>query len=322
MNATNLTSFIIPCCNSMHTIERCLKSIKNTDYPRDCIEIVIVDNGSKDNTIDVCRKFTDRIFIDAAATISKLRNMGARKAKGNFLVFIDSDCVISKDWLKCALGHFKDSNVGLAGSKTYTVPDEAGWIEKTWKIHLDRCKDEKDTRWVVSRAIGVKKDTFLAAGGFDESLETCEDVDFGYRVGYKYNVISDEKLAPLHLKYTKFLSEFFKSESWRGKDSLKVSLKHIKEKKEMLSIAFLLYYSVLCILLLPAVVLGLIRQNAIYPIVVSAGIVAPIVYISFDTCRKANKFSYFHKLFILYGTYILARMKGAISAWRKKEPRF
>jgi len=307
-------SFIIPCYNSKDTVSRCLESIQNINYPKDYFEIIIVDNGSKDNTIDVCRKFTDRIFSDATATISKLRNMGAQKARGNFLVFIDSDCVISKDWLKRVLEHFKDSNVGLAGSKTYTVPDEAGWIEKTWKIHLDRGKDEKDARWVVSRAIGVKKDIFLAAGGFDESLETCEDVDFGYRVGNKYNVISDEKLAPLHLKYTKSLSEFLKSESWRGKDSLKVSLKHMKEKKEMLSVAFLLYYSVLCILLLPAVVLGLIRQSAIYPIVVSAGIVAPIVYISFDTCRKANKFSYFHKLFILYCTYILARIKGAIAA--------
>lgn len=303
-------SFIIPCYNSKDTVSRCLESIQNINYPKDCFEIVIVDNGSKDNTIDICRKFTDKIFIDPAATISKLRNMGAQKARGNFLVFIDSDCVISKDWLKRVLEHFKDSNVGLAGSKTYTVPDEAGWVEKIWKIHLNRGKDEKDARWVVSRAIGVKKDTFLAVGGFDESLETCEDVDFGYCVGNKYNVISDEKLAPLHLKYTKSLSGFFRSESWRGKDSLKVSLKHIKEKKEILSVVFLLYYSVLCILLLPAVVLGFIRQNAIYPIAVSAGIVVPIVYISFDTCKKANRFSYFGKMLVLYGTYVFARVKA------------
>lgn len=309
MQENSFISFIVPVLNMADTLGKCLESIKNVDYPKDNFEIIVMDNGSSDSSIEIAKQFTDRIFIDSKATIAKLRNKGAKEAKGTFLSFVDADCIIPKDYLKDALGYFKDSNVGLVGSRTYIVFDNATWIEKTWKVHFDKDSDINKVNWLHSEAIVIKKDIFFAVGGFDGSLETCEDVDFGYRINKKYKIISDKKLAPLHLKDAKKITEFFKKESWRGKNSIQVSLKHLNERKEILSLALLFYYLMLLILLAPAIIITFIIKNIIYLASILLSITVPLAIISFNTCRRTKKFSYFWKFFLLYGVYILARVR-------------
>ena len=235
MSENSLVSFIIPALNAADTIGACLESIQKLDYPKDSIEIIVVDNGSKDDTLDIAGKFTHSIFIDVSATIAKLRNIGAKNARGSFFIFLDSDCTLTADWVDNALGRFKDNGIGLVGSRTYMLPDDANWIDKTWKMHLNKSKSPESAKWLISRAIMIRKDVFLSIGGFDESLTTCEDVEFGYRVQNKYRIIADEKLAPLHMKSQENIYEFFKKELWRGKDSFRVGLRHLNEPKEALN---------------------------------------------------------------------------------------
>ncbi|MCX5679739.1 MAG: glycosyltransferase [Candidatus Omnitrophica bacterium] len=308
MSENNLVSFIIPAFNAAETIGACLESIKRVDYPKDSLEIIVVDNGSKDDTLDIVGRFTSNIFIDNAATIAKLRNIGAKNANGGFLIFLDSDCTIPADWVDNALGHFKDNSVGLIGAKTYMLPDDANWIDRIWKMHLNRAKSKESVKWIISRAIMVKKDIFLSIGGFNESLITCEDVEFGYRMQKQYKIIADERLAPLHLEAQKDIFEFFKKESWRGEDSLRVGLKHLNEPKEVLTIAVLFYYLLSLLLLLPAIFIAIITKNAIYPLMISFGVVLPLLLISFSACIREKSLAYFWKFFIIYSVYIIARI--------------
>ena len=310
MNENSFISFIVPSYNSENSIEKCLESIQNVDYLKNNFEIIIVDNGSKDGTVDIAKRFTDKIFIDNTATIAKLRNDGAKKSKGDFLVFLDSDCLLPKDWLINASEHFKDPAVVLVGSTTIILPGGDSWIDKAWKVHLDSIKANKQVMWIVSRAMAVRRDVFFLVGGFDESLVTCEDVDFGYRVSRKYKVISDKRLAPLHLKTINTLVEFFKKESWRGKDSLRVSLKYIKKWKEILSFASLMYYFILILLIAPSLALSLILRNMLFISLILICITLPLIIITFNTCLTKKQFSYFWKLLVLYGVYILARLRA------------
>ena len=82
-----LVSVIIPTRNSADTIEMCLKSIKNQTYPN--IEIIVVDNYSKDETADIAGKYAQVLQKDSERNAA--RNYGARNAKGDYLVHIDSD---------------------------------------------------------------------------------------------------------------------------------------------------------------------------------------------------------------------------------------
>jgi len=317
MNKNSFVSFIVPVYNSADTIKKCLESMQNISYPKNKFEIILVDNNSKDRTIDIARKFTSKIYVDSTATISTLRNIGAKKAKGDILCFVDADCVISKGWLRDALENLKDDDAAMTSSKLYSVPEEASWVARTWQVHLTgRNKGKKKVKWFAPCALAIKKHVFLSIAGFDESLVTCEDTDLGYRVGRKHRIISDKRLIFLHLHEPKTLFEFFQKEYWRGKDSVKVSLKYIKEPKEILSLMMLVYYSILGTLFFPTIVIMFITKNAIYATVVLFGLILPFVIVSFDTCRRTGEFLYFGKLMIVYATYVAARVRSIF--WQKK----
>lgn len=317
MGGDRVVSFIIPALNAERTIGRCLESIRGQDYPADSIEIVVVDNGSRDDTVAIAKRATPHVIIDTSATIAGLRNRGAGSAKGDILVFADSDCVIASDWLRRALNHCGDDTVGLVGSKAYQLPDGAGWIDATWKMHLGRGRGIEDADWVGSIIMLVKREVFDAVGGFDASLSTCEDVDFCYRVKRGYRILSDDRLAPVHLGTIKSLSAFFRKESWRGQDNLRVTLRYIRTPAEWMGLLWLVYYGSLSALLVAAAAAVFIVKDARYLLIVIAGLVMPVLAVSFDTCRKTGKFVYFDKLVILYFAYTFARIK-AMSGWKRR----
>jgi len=317
MDETSHISFIVPVLNMADILERCLEGISRLEYPKDKIEIIIVDNGSTDGTIDLAKKFTSKIFVNSKATVGKLRNIGADNARGNFCVFVDADCVVSGNWLKTALPYFDDKEVGLVGSRTYDLPGTASWVDKAWKMHLDKNNNAENVKWVISSAIMIKKSVFNEIGGFDEKIECCEDVEFSYRVRQNYKIISDPKLAPLHLRGARSLPEFFKKESWRSRDSIAVSLKHFKEPSEWLSIAWKSYYLFLFLLLAPAAINALITKDMCYIGVIFLGFFILPVGMAFDTCLRHRRFGYFFKLFALYCIYITAQLSEIFTRWKK-----
>src|SRR6266581_7898957 len=87
-----LVTLIIPTYNSGRSIERCLRSIENQTYGN--IETIVVDNCSTDDTLQVVAK-TTAIAIVMISSMSQARNMGALRAKGEFLFHVDSDMELS-----------------------------------------------------------------------------------------------------------------------------------------------------------------------------------------------------------------------------------
>lgn len=93
-----LVSVVIPTRNSEATIENCLKSIKNQNYPN--IEVIVVDNHSNDATREVAKRYS-KVF-QMGPERSSQRNFGAKKACGEYLFFVDSDMELSSDVIdKC-----------------------------------------------------------------------------------------------------------------------------------------------------------------------------------------------------------------------------
>lgn len=93
-------SFIIATWNSGRTIERCLKSIKIQRYPKNNIEIIIVDGGSTDETLTVAEKYHARVFHKPGMTQEPAKGFGLARATGEYIVAIDSDNILpSPSWL-------------------------------------------------------------------------------------------------------------------------------------------------------------------------------------------------------------------------------
>jgi glycosyltransferase involved in cell wall biosynthesis len=104
-------SYIIPTLNSARTLERCLASIRAQDYPD--VEIVIVDAGSTDQTLELAKAYeVDQVIDNPLHTGEAGKALGARAAKGEILAFVDSDNVlVGRDWLQRMTAPFTDAEV-------------------------------------------------------------------------------------------------------------------------------------------------------------------------------------------------------------------
>ena len=96
-------SIIIPSLNVEKYIEDCLDAIHMLYYPKDKLEIILVDNGSTDRTRKIASTCGARVLIRRGCNISALRNFGVSQSKGEIIAFLDADCIVSKDWLKVML---------------------------------------------------------------------------------------------------------------------------------------------------------------------------------------------------------------------------
>src|SRR5579884_1618468 len=90
-------SIIIPALNEARMIGKCLESVAQLDFPHGHFEVILVDNGSTDDTVKIAESFTDRIHLKVlqkrGVRISGLRNLGAREAQGEIVAFLDADCL-------------------------------------------------------------------------------------------------------------------------------------------------------------------------------------------------------------------------------------
>lgn len=93
-NKSPLVSVIIPTYNSARTLETTLKSVKDQTYPN--IEMIVVDNQSKDETRQIAEKYADAVYIKWPERTAQ-KNYGIEKAKGDYIVFIDSDMELSSN---------------------------------------------------------------------------------------------------------------------------------------------------------------------------------------------------------------------------------
>ena len=172
-------SFIIPAYNEAENIENVITSIKL--YVPDVYqyEVLVVDHGSKDNTVKLAEANGAKILSHPEGTIAGLRNLGVKNSTGCILVFLDADILLTQDW-KVNIGKVITSL--LAGERIitgswYSVPDNPNWIEKFWFKPLER----GDNSHINSGHLIISRQLFDEVGGFDEQLETGEDYDISVR---------------------------------------------------------------------------------------------------------------------------------------------
>lgn len=128
-----LISIIIPAYNSEKYLENCLKSVARQSYTN--FEVIVVNDGSKDKTLDICLTFAENdsrfvIVNKKNEGVSKARNTGIEKAKGDWITFIDSDDTVEIDYLQGLIEHIDDDvDFVFQGVKRFT--DDNIFISKT-----------------------------------------------------------------------------------------------------------------------------------------------------------------------------------------------
>lgn len=174
-----LVSIIIPTKNEERNIGLCLKSIKEQTYKN--TEIIVVDNNSLDKTKEISKQYTDKVFNKGPERSSQ-RNFGAEKAKGDYLLFIDADMIVTKKVIEDCIELVSQS--GLGG---VIIPEESFghnfWarckkLERSFYLNVD---------WIEAPRFFPKK-IFNSVKGYDETLVSGEDWDLGQKVREKFKV--------------------------------------------------------------------------------------------------------------------------------------
>lgn len=173
-----LVSVIVPTKNSERTIKTCLNSIRNQSYST--IEIIVVDNNSADRTKEISFQFTRDVF-DKGPERSAQRNYGAQRAKGGYLLFIDSDMKLSENViLDCVRKMQENQNL-----KAIAIPEES-FGEGFWA----QCKKLERSFYIgvdwMEAARFFRREVFMEMGGYNESLVGGDDYDLAQGIETRY----------------------------------------------------------------------------------------------------------------------------------------
>ncbi len=181
-----MISVIAPGYNNADEVRRLLASIeasKEADFP---FEVIIVDDGSRDHSLEETVAgfaFARCIRLERNGGAAVARNAGARAARYDSLFFVDSDVALLPDTLAKARRHFDDASVQAFIGHLDIVPLNSGFFPRYKAIMFNSWLPREDFSTVFTPAVGgIRKEIFFACGGFDETIRgaTVEYVRFSY----------------------------------------------------------------------------------------------------------------------------------------------
>jgi len=214
-----LISIIIPTRNSEKVIPFCFKGIKQQNYPKDKIEVIVVDNESSDNTIAYCKK-NGAITLTVRGVpplVCQQRNLGAKKAKADYLLFLDHDMELSPNLLLNFANKIEELNQD-SNIKAWFIPERIV-TSSNLLTKIRNFEREFYNCTVVDAVRIIDKKTFFKTGQYDPSLSGGPadwDLDIQLKdVGCEFGTISEPLFH--HEERLGGLTNYIKKKSdWTG----------------------------------------------------------------------------------------------------------
>jgi len=239
-------SSIIPTYNRAEFLTRAIESILNQTYNID--EIIVVDDGSTDNTKEILRKYKNiKIIKTQNLGVSHARNSGIKNAKNEWVSFLDSDDTWMKDKIEKQI-HFHTNNPKILISHTHEK-----WIRNNKSIkyptslkkpngncfldNISKCK-------IATSSVMMHKSIFENIGYFDENMSVCEDYDIFLKISLKYEIgLLEDELITKYAGHDQLSTSIFAIDRFHIHSLLKFLgtkfhdevIKEIKRKCEILT---------------------------------------------------------------------------------------
>jgi len=231
-NSENPIGITIGLCvkNSEKTIMKCLESILNQDYPKELIEIIVVDGGSIDRTVEIAKNMLSgggipsRLFYDNGGGLGLARQIVLDSTDREYIVWVDSDVTISKDFVTDQVTFMAENpDVGVATGKSviqadldYTLPALLQSLSKY--VGSVEFKQTKDYRGLPPNDASIYRvEAAKQAGGFDKKIKgASEDEDLILRIKEKGWSLRVNTKAEFHAVPKDTWQSLWTEESWFG----------------------------------------------------------------------------------------------------------
>jgi glycosyltransferase involved in cell wall biosynthesis len=179
-------SVVVAACNAEATIDECLRSLTRLRYPRERLELVVVDNGSRDRTCNAVERYADDVTLlhEPRRGPAAARNAGIRASHGDVIALTDADCTVDENWLDALVQPLTHPSVGIAGG-TILARRPATAIELFGESIHDHRRAILAWRppYVITMNWAARRELVDEVGPFDETIRRGSDVDYSYRVG-------------------------------------------------------------------------------------------------------------------------------------------
>jgi glycosyltransferase involved in cell wall biosynthesis len=228
MNEKSMVSVIIPSYNSEKTIEKCLSSLQKQNY-EGVFEVILVDS-SEDGTSAIVKNLfpnVNVIWLNKKTDPGTARNLGIEKAKGEILLFLDSDCYVQPDWMsKMVKTHQEQPDLSAVGGAV--IPEYSNKNSVIYAGYMAEFREfipqhkKKYIRHIPTMNISYKKKIFSEYGYFDSRFYPQEDLIFNYRLsGNGEKILFDPTIVVTH-RFRKELNSFLTHQKRIGEITARV----------------------------------------------------------------------------------------------------
>lgn len=197
---------LIAAKNEERYIGSCLAALAAQDYPKELLQIYVIDNASSDNTVHIAERSGAHVLSEGKRGAAAVRNAGLARSRGELVGFLDAHCVPEKDWVRLMAAAF---TVEVLGGCQGSIENKSvnrrvqKYLDVTGALSNERVVEDTISGkrnlypWILSGNCMYRRDALNDAGFFSENLEACEDVDLAWRVvllGYQLAYVPQAKL--------------------------------------------------------------------------------------------------------------------------------
>jgi cellulose synthase/poly-beta-1,6-N-acetylglucosamine synthase-like glycosyltransferase len=214
-------SVIVPAYNAGGTVAECLRALAGQTLPASEYEVIVVDDGSTDATAGIVKTFPVRCLSQPNRGPAAARNLGAREAKGEIILFTDSDCVPDPGWLAEMAKPFVDPGV-VAVKGAYRTDQRslvARFAQVEFEERFELLKKAASIDMIDTYSAAYRKAVFDEAGGFDESFPVAnnEDTELSYKLSsLGKKMVFNPRAVVAHQNHPASLVRYGRLKFWRG----------------------------------------------------------------------------------------------------------
>lgn len=258
-------SVVVPARNAGQTIGACLESLLAQSEPRERYEVIVVDDGSTDDTRQVVQRYAVTLLDQPHEGPAAARNRGVAASKGQVALFTDADCVPAPDWIYEMARPFQDQDViGVKGAyRTRQRGILPRFVQCEYEERYERMAKLRQIDFIDTYSAGYRRQIFLAEGGFDTAYPNAsvEDQEFSFRLAERgYKMVFNPRAVVYH-RHPETLMAYFRRKFNIGYWKVRVLRRHpAKAARDSHTPQSLKIQMVLAVILVPLLVLVLARD--------------------------------------------------------------